>query len=187
MTCAKLLLKKSTNQQKLSIFLTFMPEKVFPSTHSVRYRLCFNSLGLSKWLLEKKPWSHYTGEQSKLFFKNELALPIKTTKPAQILPLSSRLMSNKGRFVHKILSGRAPMYLSTKLFINQSSRNSSRKLNVPIPRIDLFKSSLVYSGPVLWNSLPSKLRLPVSPSVFKKNLTLHMLSLLGVTWNHDHR
>ena len=83
--------------------------------------------------------------------------------------------------MHKILSGRAPMYLSTKLFINQSSRNSPRKLNVPIPRIDLFKSSLVYSGPVLWNSLPSKLRLPVSPSVFKKHLTLHMLSLLGVT------
>ena len=81
--------------------------------------------------------------------------------------------------MHKILSGRAPMYLSTKLFINQSSRNSSRKLNVP--RIDLFKSSLVYSGPVLWNSLPSELRLPVSPSVFKKHLTLHMLSLLGVT------
>ena len=54
-------------------------------------------------------------------------------------------MSNKARFVHKIVSGRAPSYLSTKLLINQSSRNSSRKLNVPIPRIDLFKSSLVYS------------------------------------------
>ena len=90
-------------------------------------------------------------------------------------------MSNKARFVHKIVSGRAPMYsLSTKLLINQSSRNSSRKLNVPIPRIDLFKSSQVYSGPVLWNSLPSELGLPVSPSVFKKHLTLHMLSLLGV-------
>ena len=41
--------------------------------------------------------------------------------------------------MHKIVSGRAPMYLSTKLLINQSSRNSSRKLNVPIPRIDIFK------------------------------------------------
>ena len=108
-------------------------------------------------------------------------------KTAQILPLSSRLMCNKVRFVHKVVSGRAPIYLSTKLLINQSSRNSSRKLNVPIPRINLFKSSLVYSGPALWNSLPSELRLPVSPSVFKKRLTLHMLSLLRVTWNHDHR
>ena len=75
-------------------------------------------------------------------------------------------MCNKARFVHKILaSGRAPIYLSTKLLINQSSRNSSRKLNVPIPKIDLYKSSLVYSGPALWNSLPSELRLPFSPSV----------------------
>ena len=80
--------------------------------------------------------------------------------------------------MHKIVSGRAPVYLSKILLINQSSRNSSRKLNVPVPRIDLFKSSLVYSGPVLWNSLPSELWLPVSPSVFKKHL---MLSLLGVT------
>ena len=91
----------------------------------------------------------------------------------EILPLSSRLMCNKARFVHKIVtSGRAPIYVSTKLLINQSLRNSSRKLNVPIPRIDLFKSSLVYSGPALWNSLPSVLRLPVSPSVFKKNTRL---------------
>ena len=35
--------------------------------------------------------------------------------------------------------------------------------------------------------LPSDLRLPVSPSVFKKHRTLHMWSLFGVTWNHDHR
>ena len=109
------------------------------------------------------------------------SLTDKDYKAAQILPLPSRLMSNKARFVHKTVSGRAPIYLSTKLLINQSSRNLSRKLNVPIPRIDLFKSSLVYSGPALWNSLPSELRLSVSPSVFKKRLMLHMLSLLGVT------
>ena len=96
-------------------------------------------------------------------------------------------MSNNARFGHKIVSGRALIYLSTKLLINQSSTNSSRKLNDPISRIDLFKSSLVYSGPALWNSLPSEMRLPVSPSVFKMHLMLHMLSLLGVTWNHDHR
>ena len=108
------------------------------------------------------------------------SLTNKDYKAAQNLPLSSRFMSNKACFVHKIVSGRAPIYLS-KLMINQNSRNSSRKLNVPIPKIDLFKSSLVYSGPALWNSLPNELRLPVSPSVFKKRLTLHMLSILGVT------
>ena len=81
-------------------------------------------------------------------------------------------MCNKARVVHRIVSGigRAPIYLLTKLLINRSSRNSARKLNEPIPRTDLFKSSLVYSGPALWNSLPSELRLPVSPSVFKSVL-----------------
>ena len=143
--------------------------------------------GTQQETLCKNPWSHYTGEQSKYVLLKRTSLTDKDYKTAQILPLSSRLMSNKARFVHKIVSGKAPTYLSTKLLINQSSRNSSRKLNVPIPRIDLFESSLVYSGPFLWNSLPSELRLPVSPSVFKKHLTLHMLSLLGVTWNHDHR
>ena len=93
----------------------------------------------------------------KVVLLKRTSLTDKDYKVAQILPLSSRLTSNKARFVHTILSGRAPMYLSTKLLINQSSRNSSRKLNVPIPRIDLFKSSLVYSGPVLWNSVPSDL------------------------------
>ena len=117
----------------------------------------------------------------KIVLLKQTNLTNKDYKAAQILPLSSRLMSNKAHFVHKIVSGRALIYLSTKLSINQSSRNSSSKLNVPIPRIALFKSSLVYSGPALWNSLPSELRLPVSPSVFKKHLTLHMLSLLGVT------
>ena len=163
-----------------------MPEKRFPSTHSVRYRLCFNSLGLSKWLFAKTLKSLHRRAIKNVLLKRT-SLTDKDYKAAQILQLSSRLMSNKARFVHKIVSGRAPIYLSTKLLINQSSGNSSRKLNVPIPRIDLFKPSLVYSGPAVWNSLPSELRLPVSPSVFKKRLTLHMVSLLGVTWNHDHR
>ena len=80
----------------------------------------------------------------KIVLLKRTSLTDKDYKATQILPLSSRLMSNKARFVHKIVSGRAPIYLSTKLLINQSSRNSSRKLNVPIPRIDLFKSGLVY-------------------------------------------
>ena len=129
----------------------------------------------------QKPLKSLHRRAIKLALLKRTSLTDKDYKAAQILLLSSRLMSNKACFQHKIVWGRAPMYLSTKLLINQSSRNSSRKLNVPIPRIDLFKSSMVYSGAILWNSLPSELRLPVSPSVFKKHLTLHMVSLLGVT------
>ena len=179
--------KKVYQSAKIKHFLNFHARKTFfPSTHSVRYRLCFNSLGSASDSLQN-PLKSLHRRAIKIVLKKRTSLTNKDYKTAQILPLSSRLMCNKVRFVHTFLSGRAPIYLSTKLLINQSSRNSSKKLNVPIPRIDLFKSSLVYSGPVLWSSLPSELRLPVSPSVFKKRLSLYMLSLLGVTWNHDHR
>ena len=153
-------------------------KKRFSSTHSDYASTLWDSASDSL----QKPLKSLHRRAIKIVHLKRTSLTDKDYKAAQILPLSSRLMSNKARFVHTIVSGRAPMYLSIfYLLINQSSRNSSRKLNVPIPRIDLFKSSLVYSGPVLWNSLPSELRLPVSPSVFKKHLTLHMSSLLGVT------
>ena len=161
MTCAKLRLKKSTNQQKLSIFLTFMPEKRFSKPHIQSVIDYASTLWDSASDSLQKPLKSLHRRAIKIVLLKRTSLTDKDYKAAQILPLSSRLMSNKARFVHKIVSGRTPMDLSTKLLINQSSRNSSRKLNVPIPRIDLFKSSLVYSGPVLCNSLPSELRLPV--------------------------
>ena len=173
--------KKVYQSAKIKHFLNFHARKTFFQAHIQSGIDYASTLWDSASDSLKKPLKSLHRRAIKIVLLKRTSLTDKDYKTAQILPLSSRLMSNKGRFVHKILSGRAPMYLSTKLFINQSSRNSSRKLNVPIPRIDLFKSSLVYSGPVLWNCLPSKLRLPVSPSVFKKHLTLHMLSLLGVT------
>ena len=151
--------KKPTNQQKWSIFLTFMSEKRFFQAHIQSGIDYASTLWDSASDSLQKPLKSLHRWAIKTAILKRTSLTNKDYKVAQILPLSSRLMSNKARFVHKIVSGRAPIYLSTKLLINQSSRNSSRKLNVPIPRIDLFKSSLVYSGPALWNSLPSELRL----------------------------
>ena len=74
------------------------------------------------------------------------------------LPLKERLNYSKGVLIHKIMSGKVPPSLRAKFSLNQSRH--SGKLNIPIPRIDLFKSSLVYSGGVLWNALPDSLRLP---------------------------
>ena len=173
--------KKVYQSAKNKHFLNFHAGKTFFEAHIQSGIDYASTLWDSASDSLQKPLKSLHRRAIKTVLLKRTSLTDKDYKAGQILLLSSRLMSNQARFVHKIISGRAPMYLSTKLLINQSSRNSSTKLNVPIPRIDLFKSSLVYSGPVLWNSLPSELRLPVSPSVFKKHLTLHMLSLLGVT------
>ena len=98
-----------------------------------------------------------------------------TTRKRQYFPY------NKARFMHKILLGKAPTYLVKRVSINLYSRNYSRKLNVPMPRLDLFKSSLMYSGPTLWNSLPVALTEPSTVSVFKHRLSTHMLTSLVTT------
>ena len=54
--------------------------------------------------------------------------------------------------MYKVMHGGVPPSLTANLSLNQSRH--SGKLNLPIRRSDLFKSSLVYSGSVLWNSLP---------------------------------
>ena len=171
MTCAKLRQKNVYQSAKGKHFLNFHARKTFFQAHiqsGIDYASTF-------WDSAKKKLKSLHRRAIKTVLLKRTSLTEKDYKAAQIILLSSRLMSNKARFVHKIVSGRAPSYLSTKLLINQSSRNSSRKLNVPIPRIDLLKSSLVYPGPALWNSLPSELRLPVSPLVFKNRLTLHII------------
>ena len=88
-----------------------------------------------------------------------------------ILPLKERL---KGVLMHKIMSEKVPSSLTAKFYLNQSRH--SGKLNIPIPRIDLFKSSLVYSGSVLWNALdPDSLRLPPSTETFKSRYMSYIM------------
>ena len=69
--------------------------------------------------------------------------------------------------MHRIMSEKVPPSHTVKLSLNQSRH--SGKLNIPIPRIDLFKSSLVYSGSFLWNSLPDSLQVKSGKVVKSKN------------------
>ena len=57
-----------------------------------------------------------------------------------ILPLKKkRLNYNKGVLMHSVMSEKVPLFLTAKFSLNQSRH--SGKLNIPIPRTDLFKSS----------------------------------------------
>jgi exonuclease III len=64
-------------------------------------------------------------------------------KQSNILPLDKRLNYNKGVMMHKIMKGNAPPSL-TNTFSANENRDIS-KLYIPLPRIDLYKSSLAYS------------------------------------------
>ena len=91
-----------------------------------------------------------------------------------ILALHTRLKYNDGIYMQKIMAGNAPPSL-TRLFPINSSREQN-KINIPRPRIDLFKSSLTFSGASLWNSLPLSVK-SRSNYLFKKHYVSYLTNL----------
>ena len=92
-----------------------------------------------------------------------------------ILNLPQQLAYNKGIFMHKVLNDNSPNYLAQLPISHQSHYTNSRNnLYVPRPRLDLFKTSLSFSGASLWNSLPQNIKSCISLRCFKRNLHKYM-------------
>ena len=97
-------------------------------------------------------------------------------KQLGILPLDKQLFFNKAVITHKIYNDQAPPYLSP-LLKKAPQRYGSTKLILPLPRIDLYKSSLSYSGSAIWNMLPDYLKFITSSPKFKKQLRIYLLDV----------
>ena len=95
-------------------------------------------------------------------------------KDLDILPLKLTFAKNKAILMQKIALGTVPLALQSKF---QQCIRQHGKLQVPIPRLDLFKSSLHYSGSILWNALPQNVKSSNSISVFKNCLKRHFKSI----------
>ena len=89
----------------------------------------------------------------KLVLLKSSTLTISDYRALNILPLKSKLKFNKAMFMFKIMSGFAPPSLQNRFTPNFNRH--THKIMVPLPRIDLFKSSLTYSGGCLWNEILS--------------------------------
>ena len=110
-----------------------------------------------------KPFNSLHKRVLKTVLRKTITLTISDYNFLSILALKERLNYNKGVLIHSIMSRKvSPM---AKFSLNQSRH--SKKLNIPIRRIDHFKSGLEYCGSVLWNSLPNSLRLPSITKMFQ--------------------
>ena len=87
----------------------------------------------------------YIKERARQFSSNQNynRVAISDYNLLSILALKGRLNYNKGILMHKIKSGKVPPALNANSSFNQSH---SAKLEIPVPRTDLFKTCLVYSG-----------------------------------------
>ena len=97
-------------------------------------------------------------------------------KEMRIMSLQKQLEYNKGLFMYRVLSNEATEYISN-LYTHTPSRYSSSRnyhLSLPRPRIDIFRTSISFSGAYLWNNLPLTVRSCQSLSSFKCKLRAHL-------------
>ena len=88
-----------------------------------------------------------------------------------MLPLQKRFIFNKLVLVYKITKSKAPAYLSSLLNRSKTPYGTLRNdFVVPKPRIDMYKTSVAYSGACLWNSVPKIITSAPSLSSFKARL-----------------
>ena len=90
-----------------------------------------------------------------------------------ILNLRKQLDYNKGVFMYRALTNSAPVYISS-LYKAPHSSSRNNYLQLPKPRIDLFKTSMIFSGTLFWKSLPVHLKSCHLLSSFKRNLREHL-------------
>ena len=70
-------------------------------------------------------------------------------KKLKLLPLDKHLEYNKLILIHKTIHGKTPSYL-TNLIQKSTIRLDTINLITPRARIDLYKTSLAFSGTKLW-------------------------------------
>ena len=83
----------------------------------------------------------------------------------KILTVYDRLYLRKAKFMQKVAQGVCPPYIS-ELFQERMLNGNIPTLRsltehsfiTPRPYKEIFKQSITYSGPIIWNSLPSGLK-----------------------------
>ena len=99
-----------------------------------------------------KPFSSIHRRALKLILLKFTTLTAHDYKSLDILQLKPKLEYNDGIVMHKIVTGSTPSTLIANFCTNRNRH--LHKLIVPLPRLDLFKCSLIFSGGNLWNNLP---------------------------------
>ena len=94
----------------------------------------------------------------------------------KILNIYERIFLKKAKFMFTISQSLTPEYIN-EMFHTRPLNNTLQSLRssttinyvLPRPRKELFKQSLIYSGPLIWNNLPDKLKHLGTVDSFHKN------------------
>ena len=94
----------------------------------------------------------------------------------KILNIYERIYLKKAKSIFKISKSLTPDYLNEMFHLRPlnntiQSFRSSTAINyvLPMPHKELFKQSLIYSGPLIWNNLPENLKQVEQLTAFRNN------------------
>lgn len=113
----------------------------------------------------------------KLILENNYENLESARKKLNILSFDQNVFVNKAKTMFKVANNLIPQYI-VGLFqrradsLPNTSLRSVSNLNftIPRPKSSMFKTSLSYSGPVIWNAIPSEIKNVGSVSVFTNKL-----------------
>ena len=162
-----LLLKRYVSSQTLNFFYIF-----FYSSHILPH-ISFSSTvwdGCDETHLNKLNPLHHRA--AKLLLPDKNPSTDEKMKALNILRLQKQLYFSKAVLTFKVNSRMTQSYI-TSLF--RESNNRTNRYVLPKPRIDLFKTSLSFSGSSCWNSLPVAIKTAGTIKRFKMELHQYLM------------
>ena len=169
--------KKIYQLSKIKHFLNLHSRKIFFHAYVESYINYASTIWDSASENIMKPLLSLHRRALRLVLNKPFKLTASDYTAVDTLPLKFKLKYNKAVFMFKILSGCAPSILTNNFIVND--HRHTHKLILPLPRVDIFKSSLSYSGGFLWNSISTTLNVHTSLNVFKHTYHKHLMSELS--------
>ena len=95
----------------------------------------------------------------------------------KIFTIYDRVYLRKAKFMYKISKSKTPSYINEMFTFRQVNENTpitrsctNNNFLIPRPNKEIFKQSLTYSGPIIWNNLPTIIKEKTSTISFQSNL-----------------
>ena len=164
---------------KLQSIITFEARKLYFNAH-IKPHIDYASViwdGCSDVIFKKLNSIHR--RSAKLVLQEPLLTTEEKMKSLEMLPLTDHLKYNKAIFMYKILNHEAPKYLRDLFKLSNFTYASSRQnLAYPCaqPRVNIYTTSLSYSGVDIWNTLPPHVKSACNLKKFKQNVHRHLLN-----------
>ena len=172
----KIVSKKPFLLSQLGYYVNVKARKLFYSAHILSHKNYASTLWNGWSEVHLKKLNFLRRPAAKLILSDPSIPTDDKLKILKLLPLTKLLKYDKAVMMFKVRNGKTPEYFRS-LFTRSSSRYGSNNFIPSRPRIDLYKTSLAFSGSSVRNSLPLSLKNLRTIRCFKRHLHRHLSSI----------